>query len=64
MTSQGANVPSPRYQHTAVWTGTQMVVWGGLAQGDVNTRWALYEYLASRPFGARPLDANGNGNGK
>jgi pyruvate-ferredoxin/flavodoxin oxidoreductase len=28
------------------------------AQGDVNTRWALYEYLASRPFGS-----NGNGNG-
>jgi len=28
------------------------------AQGDVNTRWALYEYLASRPFGV-----NGNGHG-
>ncbi len=28
------------------------------AQGDVNTRWALYEYLASRPFGAA-----GNGHG-
>jgi pyruvate-ferredoxin/flavodoxin oxidoreductase len=28
------------------------------AQGDVNTRWALYEYLASRPFGT-----NGNGHG-
>jgi pyruvate-ferredoxin/flavodoxin oxidoreductase len=26
------------------------------AQGDVNTRWAMYEYLASRPFGT-----NGNG---
>jgi pyruvate-ferredoxin/flavodoxin oxidoreductase len=25
------------------------------AQGDVNMRWALYEYLASRKFG------NGNG---
>ena len=28
------------------------------AQGDVATRWALYEYLASRPFGN-----GGNGNG-
>jgi pyruvate-ferredoxin/flavodoxin oxidoreductase len=28
------------------------------AQGDVNMRWALYEYLASRPFGT-----NGNGHG-
>jgi pyruvate-ferredoxin/flavodoxin oxidoreductase len=28
------------------------------AQGDVNMRWALYEYLASRPFGT-----NGNGLG-
>jgi len=23
--------PPPRYRHTAVWTGTQMIVWGGLA---------------------------------
>lgn len=29
------------------------------AQEDVDTRWALYEYLASRPF----VPANGNGNG-
>src|SRR5690606_13259154 len=28
------------------------------AQGDVNLRWALYEYLASRPFGT-----NGRSNG-
>ncbi len=25
-----ANTPAARNQHTAVWTGTQMVVWGGL----------------------------------
>ncbi len=24
-----ANVPAGRYHHTAVWTGTQMIVWGG-----------------------------------
>jgi N-acetylneuraminic acid mutarotase len=28
-TSIGANVPSGRFLHTAVWTGTEMVVWGG-----------------------------------
>lgn len=25
----GANVPAARKQHTAVWTGTEMLVWGG-----------------------------------
>jgi len=30
-TSQGANVPQARHDHTAVWTGTEMIVWGGLA---------------------------------
>ena len=24
------NAPSARYSHTAVWTGTQMIVWGGM----------------------------------
>ena len=28
-TFTGANCPSPRYLHTAVWTGTEMIVWGG-----------------------------------
>ncbi len=28
-TSTGANVPSARDDHTAVWTGTEMIVWGG-----------------------------------
>jgi N-acetylneuraminic acid mutarotase len=28
-TSRGANVPSPRSDHTAIWTGTEMIVWGG-----------------------------------
>jgi N-acetylneuraminic acid mutarotase len=27
--STGANVPEPRFGHTAVWTGTEMIVWGG-----------------------------------
>ena len=29
------NGPSPRMNHTAVWTGTKMIVWGGYAH-DVN----------------------------
>jgi hypothetical protein len=32
-TSAGANDPDSRYGHTAVWTGAQMIVWGG-AQGN------------------------------
>jgi hypothetical protein len=28
-TSTGANVPAARVRHTAVWTGTEMIVWGG-----------------------------------
>ena len=24
-----ANAPGPRQDHTAVWTGTEMIVWGG-----------------------------------
>jgi hypothetical protein len=23
------NAPSARYNHTAVWTGTEMIIWGG-----------------------------------
>jgi N-acetylneuraminic acid mutarotase len=29
-TLESTNAPSARAQHTAVWTGTQMIVWGGL----------------------------------
>ena len=29
--------PSPRSGHTAVWTGSVMVVWGGHGDGDLNT---------------------------
>ncbi|HNQ77111.1 MAG TPA: DNRLRE domain-containing protein [Acidobacteriota bacterium] len=28
-TSTGANCPMPRHLHTAVWTGSEMIVWGG-----------------------------------
>jgi hypothetical protein len=29
----GSNTPSARYRHTAVWTGTKMIVWGGSPSG-------------------------------
>jgi N-acetylneuraminic acid mutarotase len=29
-----ANAPSPRDSHTAVWTGTEMIVWGGFSDPD------------------------------
>jgi hypothetical protein len=27
--------PSARAYHTAIWTGTEMLIWGGSAGGDV-----------------------------
>ena len=43
-TSTGSNVPAPRDGFTAVWTGVDMVVWGGFiyAQSFTNTG-SLYE---------------------
>src|SRR4029077_4968222 len=33
-----ANAPDPRWGHTAVWTGSEMIVWGGGGDsGDLNT---------------------------
>jgi hypothetical protein len=28
-TALGTNCPSPRFDHSAVWTGTEMIIWGG-----------------------------------
>ena len=36
-TSTGANVPAARKDHTAVWTGAEMVVWGGDNASYLNT---------------------------
>ena len=32
-----ANAPTARYRHTAVWTGTEMIVWGGYGITRLNT---------------------------
>jgi hypothetical protein len=37
-TSTGANVPSARAAPSAVWTGTEMIVWGGYYGGSASTR--------------------------
>lgn len=31
-----AGAPTARYDHTAIWTGTEMIVWGGTGAGDSN----------------------------
>ena len=31
------NAPAPRYLHTAVWTGSQMIIWGGTGANYFNT---------------------------
>ena len=37
MATSLVNVPSERDSHTAVWTGREMIVWGGGAYSDSNT---------------------------
>jgi len=36
-TSIENNCPEGRYKHTALWTGTEMIVWGGLGQDILET---------------------------
>ncbi len=31
------DAPTPRFQHSAIWTGSKMIVWGGQGQGFFNT---------------------------
>jgi len=33
------NAPSAREEHTAVWTGTEMIVWGGYYYDGINDYW-------------------------
>src|SRR6266542_4290068 len=37
-----ANAPSPRDYHTAVWTGSEMIVWGGTSQSGVTNTGGRY----------------------
>ena len=37
-------IPDPRYEHTAVWTGSEMIVWGGMsAVGNFPERGGRYD---------------------
>jgi hypothetical protein len=42
-TSTGANVPTVRYSHTAVWTGTRMIVWGGMGPPGALNSGGVYD---------------------
>jgi N-acetylneuraminic acid mutarotase len=46
-TSTGANVPSARDLHTAVWTGSLMVVWGGWNGVDLESTGGRYDPVAN-----------------
>lgn len=45
-TSTGPNVPSPRWEHTAVWTGTKMIVWGGDDSSSALATGGVYDPVA------------------
>jgi len=40
MSTNGA--PSARYKHTAVWTGTEMIVWGGMSSSSGGPPWVTF----------------------
>jgi hypothetical protein len=42
-TATGANVPQGRYLHTTVWTGSEMIVWGGLNSGTFTNTGGRYD---------------------
>jgi Putative metal-binding motif/Galactose oxidase, central domain/Kelch motif/Thrombospondin type 3 repeat len=54
-----ANAPSPRSYHTAVWTGSRMVVWGGLDGSGLPISGGRYDPLFNRwdPDPMPPADA-------
>src|SRR5258705_658119 len=41
------NAPTARYVHTAVWTGSEMIVWGGGGNGYLNNSGSYYTSTAS-----------------
>lgn len=42
-TSVVANVPDPRFSHTAVWTGNEMIIWGGEESGNTMNTGGRYD---------------------
>ena len=41
--STGTNAPEARYDHTAVWTGTQMIIWGGRDSAKLYNTGGIYD---------------------
>ena len=52
-----ANTPEGRQNHTAVWTGREMILWGGYAHGDVLNSGGRYD-PATRAWRATSLGQN------
>jgi len=68
-----SNAPSPRYYHSAIWTGSKMLIWGGmnLDQNDYYATGGLYDpvtdswqatSMVNVPFGRGPHSTVWTGN--
>lgn len=42
------NAPESRSSHTAIWTGTRMIVWGGYGAGTFLSTGALYDVTTNQ----------------
>ena len=56
-TSTGANCPSARVYHTAVWTGTQMIVWGGRNDAAIFNDGGIYSPSCAPPAAPTVLNS-------
>jgi len=55
--SNESGAPTPRWQHTAVWTGTEMIVWGGLEDdGGTKTNSGARYNPSTDTWNALPTD--------
>jgi N-acetylneuraminic acid mutarotase len=59
------NSPSARYSHTAVWTGSKMIVWGGLTSIGATNTGGIYDpatdaWTATSTVGAPPFGVYGH----
>jgi hypothetical protein len=59
----GTRVPTARQLHTAVWTGTEMIVWGGSSNATTGVANTGGLFCAVCPIVVWHLDADGDGYG-
>jgi N-acetylneuraminic acid mutarotase len=54
LTTSTTNAPSARYSHTAVWTGSEMIVWGGISLTNTGGRYnpAIDTWVATSTINA------------